>query len=142
MDSVGPLRAEYCLETFIDDLGYKYRRKGQPYVKVKDESYSVTYICMIAKCSASLTFNSKTKDFKKSKKFNHKCSITDHMSRTYSTSIKITDIKTLEEKINQDPMKPYQLYTKKSQEQVLDLHIAMGHLNSLPTKLSKNSFLN
>lgn len=106
MDSVGPLRAEYYLETFIDDLGYKYRRKGQPYVKVKDESYSVTYICMIAKCSASLTFNSKTKDFKKSKKFNHKCSITDHMSRTYSTSIRITDIKTLEEKINQDPMKP------------------------------------
>ena len=32
---------------YADEFGYKYRRKGQPYLKKKDQDVSIYYVCLI-----------------------------------------------------------------------------------------------
>ena len=105
---------------YIDDLGYKYRRKDPPYYKSKEESYTVRYVCVKSKCEALLSYDSAKATYMKSKNFTHKCNIEDHAPREIKTSINRVDSKKIEDKIREDLMKPvmalYEDMTKPSTE--------------------------
>ena len=100
-----PAKGSFYPDNYIDDLGYKYRRKDPPYYKTKEDSYTVRYVCAKSTCEALISYHSATVTYLKSKNFTHKCNIEDHAAREIKTPINKVDSKKIEEKIKEDPMK-------------------------------------
>ena len=101
----GPSDKEFYSDSYTDDIGYTYRRKGNPYYKEGKDTYSVTYVCKKSICELALTYDSQSNTMSKSTKI-HKCKLEDHQTKEFKTTISKVNISEIEKKVKENPMMP------------------------------------